>query len=69
MKMQKIRCNSLFWLIVFVSAALVAEELNHKTHTLRSILSLLAILAVAVPLSPATENQPPQDRSACQLNY
>src|SRR5262245_26328164 len=53
---QEIRRNPLLWLLVFVPVTLVAEKLNHESHTLHFILSILAILPLAVLLSHATES-------------
>src|SRR5947207_15933543 len=54
--LQEIRRNPLLWLLVFVPAALAAEQFNHEAHTLHFVLSVLAILPLAVLLSHATES-------------
>jgi hypothetical protein len=45
--LREIRHNKLLWLLVFVPAVFVAQELAHEAHTLLFALSLFAIVPLA----------------------
>src|SRR5688500_14588078 len=53
---KEIRHNPLLWLLVFVPAVFVAEQVRHDAHTLLFVLSVLAIVPLAALLSHATES-------------
>ena len=52
----EIQHNKLLWLLVFVPAVFVAQQLSHDAHTLLFPLSVLAIVPLAALLSHATES-------------
>src|SRR6476619_253578 len=54
--LKDIRDNPLLWLLVFVPAVFVAENLWRGAHTLLFVLSVLAIVPLAGLLSHATES-------------
>jgi len=54
--LKEIQHNKLLWLLVFVPAVFVAEQLAHDAPTLLFILSVLAIVPLAALLSHATES-------------
>ena len=54
--LREIRHNPLLWLLVFVPAVLVGEQLSPDAHTLLFVLSVLAIVPLAALLSHATES-------------
>jgi Ca2+:H+ antiporter len=53
---KDIQQNKLLWLLAFVPAVFVAQELEHDAHTLLFVLSVLAIVPLTVLLSHATES-------------
>jgi Ca2+:H+ antiporter len=53
---KDIQHNKLLWLLAFVPAVFVAQELEHNAHTLLFVLSVLAIVPLTVLLSHATES-------------
>lgn len=53
---HEIRRNPLLWLLVFVPAVLVAEDMFHAGGQLLFVLSILAIVPLAALLSHATES-------------
>jgi Ca2+:H+ antiporter len=53
--LREIRHNPLLWMLVFVPAVLIAEEVAHSAHTLLFSLAVLAIVPLATLLSHATE--------------
>ena len=53
--LKEIRFNPLLWMLVFVPAVLLGEELAPSSHTLLFILAVLAIVPLAGLLSHATE--------------
>ena len=52
----EIQHNKLLWLLVFVPAVFVAQQLRHDAHALLFPLSVLAIVPLAALLSHATES-------------
>jgi Ca2+:H+ antiporter len=54
--LKEIRHNPLLWLLLFVPAVFVAQELSPDAHTLLFVLSVLAIVPLAAMLSHATES-------------
>jgi len=54
--LEDVRHNPLLWLLVFVPAVFVAQELRPAAHTLLFVLSVLAIVPLASLLSHATES-------------
>jgi len=54
--LKEIRHDPLLWLLVFVPAVLVAQQLTPQAHTLLFVLSVLAIVPLAALLSHATES-------------
>ncbi|HET9206278.1 MAG TPA: cation transporter, partial [Burkholderiaceae bacterium] len=53
--LEQIRHTPLLWLLVFVPAVLVVEQVQPQAHTLLFVLSVLAIVPLAALLSHATE--------------
>jgi Ca2+:H+ antiporter len=53
--LEEIRRNPVLWLLAFVPAVFVAQQLNPEAHTLLFVLSVLAIIPLAALLSHATE--------------
>ena len=54
--LSEIRHNPLLWLLVFVPALFVAQQLNPAAHTLLFVLSILSVVPLAALLSHATES-------------
>jgi Ca2+:H+ antiporter len=54
--LREIRHNPLLWLLVFVPAVFLGENLRPEAHTLLFLLSILAIVPLAALLSHATES-------------
>jgi len=53
--LKEIRLNPLLWMLVFVPAVLIADEVTPSSHTLLFVLAVLAIVPLAGLLSHATE--------------
>src|SRR5947207_12504744 len=54
--LREIRRNPVLWLLAFVPAVFVAQQLKPEAHTLLFVLSVLAIVPLAALLSHATES-------------
>jgi len=54
--LEEVRHNPLLWLLVFVPAVLVGEQIRPEAHTVLFALSVLAIVPLAALLSHATES-------------